>query len=321
MADYTAKSTFSLFKTSASEFIDNNSLLLAAALAFNAIFSIPPLLVIIIRAAGFFLGEQAVSGELSNQISSAIGPNAAQEIETIIQNAHQSESSGLAFWIGLGTLVFASTTFFATLQQSLNMVWNLKPKPTSGILNMLKVRLFSFGIVLSIALLMLVSLLLSTVISILSDYLSSIFPDIGVFVIQLVDIVLSVGIITALFGLVFHYLPDAIIRWRDVWVGAFITAVLFTIGKVLIGWFIGTSDPGSAYGAAGSMVVILVWIYYTSLIVLFGAEFTQQYAEAFGQRIRPKHFAVFVEEREVVEERNDIASGRPQPEGRFEPKK
>ncbi|PRY10887.1 membrane protein [Pontibacter ummariensis] len=321
MADYTARNTFSLIKTSASEFMENNSLLLAAALAFNAIFSIPPLLVIIIRAAGFFLGEKAISGELSNQISSAIGPNAAKEIETIIQNAHQSESSGLAFWIGLGTLIFASTTFFATLQQSLNTVWNLKPKPSSGILQMVKVRLFSFGIVLSIALLMLVSLLLSTVISILSDYLSSIFPDIGVVVIQLVDILLSVGIITALFALIFHYLPDAIIRWRDVWVGALITAVLFTIGKVLIGWFIGTSSPGSAYGAAGSMVVILVWIYYTSLIVLFGAEFTQQYANAFGQRVHPKPYAVFVEEREVVEERDDIASGRPPSEGRYEPKR
>ncbi len=320
MAKISFKKVFKLFKSSISGFTDNSSLLLAAALAFNAIFSIPPLLVIIIQAAGFFLGEQAVSGELSEQITEAIGANAAEAIEGVVQNAHMSEEGGFAFWIGLGTLVFASTTFFATLQESLNRVWNLKPKPTNGILKMLQVRLFSFGIVLSIALLMLVSFFISAIISFLSDYITDIFPEISLIFIALTDLVLSISIITALFALIFRFLPDGIIRWRDVWVGALITATLFAIGKVLIGWFIGTSDPGSAYGAAGSIVVVLIWIYYTSAIVLFGAEFTQQYACELGQAIRPKEHAVFYREEEVYEHPNDQLSGRPPAEGRFNKK-
>ncbi|WP_018476595.1 YihY/virulence factor BrkB family protein [Pontibacter roseus] len=325
MASSTISKIGPLLKSTFAGFTDNGSLMMAAALAFNAIFSIPPLLVIIIQAAGFFFGEEAVSGELSKQISAAIGPSAADTIETIIQNAAMSESGGLAFWIGIGTLIFASTTFFATLQESLNRVWNVKPKPTNGIVKMLKVRMFSFGIVLSIALLMLVSLLLSAVISILSGYLRALFdeylqfisPDVLYFLIKAVDFILSIGIITALFSLIFKYLPDAFIRWKDVWIGAFITAALFTIGKFLISWYISTSDPGSAYGAAGSMIVILVWIYYSSLIVLFGAELTQQYASAFGQEIRPKEHAVLFREQEVTNFPQDIASGRPKPEGRF----
>jgi membrane protein len=314
-----------LTKSTFNGFLESGALLLAAALAFNAIFSIPPLLIIIIQAAGFFLGEKAVSGELSTQISDAIGPNAAESIESIVQNAAVSESGGIAFWIGIGTLIFASTTFFATLQESLNRVWNVKPKPTNGIVKMLQVRLFSFGIVLSIALLMLVSLLLSAVISILSDYLRTIFdnyltfmsPDVLYFSIKALDFLLSVGIITALFSLIFKYLPDAYIKWKDVWVGALITALLFTIGKFLISWFISTSDPGSAYGAAGSIIVIIVWIYYTSLIGLFGAEFTQQYASAFGEEIRPKPHAVLFREQEVTKNPHDLSSGRPRPQGRF----
>ncbi|QCR24268.1 YihY/virulence factor BrkB family protein [Pontibacter sp. SGAir0037] len=320
MAKFSVKTVFSLFKSAISGFTDNSSLLLAAALAFNAIFSIPPLLVIIIRAAGFFLGEQAVSGELSEQISDAIGENAAEAIQGVVQNASESEEGGLAFWIGLGTLIFASTTFFATLQESLNRVWNLKPKPTNGIVKMLKVRLFSFGIVLSIALLMLVSFFVSAVIAVLSDYITKMLPEISVVFITITDLVLSIGIITVLFALIFRFLPDGIIRWRDVWVGALITATLFGIGKVLIGWFIGTSDPGSAYGAAGSIIVVLIWIYYTSAIVLFGAEFTQQYACELGQAIRPKEHAVFYKEVEVVEHPDDKASGRPPAEGRFNKK-
>ena len=317
MADLTVKNVLPLFKTTVPEFIDNNSFRLAGALAFNAIFSIPPLLIIIIQVAGAFFGEQAVSGELSHQISKAIGPGAAQGIEDVLKNAKVSGSGGIALWIGIGTLLFAATTFFATLQESLNSVWNLKVKPTSGIMQMLKVRVFSFGIVLSIALLMLLSLLVSAVIAILSDFLTQFIPNIGVFFIKLLDFILSVAIITALFALIYKYLPDATIRWKDTWVGAFVTALLFTLGKFLISWYIGTSDPGSAYGAAGSIIVILVWIYYSSLIVFYGAEFTQQYASKIGQRIRPKPHAVFVREQEVTSDPVDKSSGRPPSEGRF----
>lgn len=316
MATFTFKDIFSLFKTSVSEFLDNESLRLAAALAFNAIFSIPPLLIIIIKAAGFFFGEKAVSGELSNQISSAIGPQAAKEIETIIQNATLSES-GWALWVGIGTLIFAGTTFFVTLQQSLNAVWNLKVKPENGILRMAKERLSSFGIILSIAFLMLISLVLSTAVAILSDIISNMLPGVGAWVIRIIDFIVSVGLISLLFALIFKYLPDGIIRWKDTLIGAVVTALLFGLGKFLISWYIGTSDPGSAYGAAGSIIIILVWIYYSSMIVFFGAEFTQQYAERYGQHIRPKPHAVFVRSVEETSDKTDKDSGRPKPEGRY----
>ncbi|HEY4650543.1 MAG TPA: YihY/virulence factor BrkB family protein [Pontibacter sp.] len=316
MANFTFKDIFSLLKTSVSEFLDNDSLRLAAALAFNAIFSIPPLLLIIIKAAGFFLGEAAVSGELSNQISTAVGPDAAKEVENIVQNATLSES-GWALWVGIGTLLFAGTTFFVTLQQSLNTVWNLKVKPTNGIMRMAKERIFSFGIILSIALLMLFSLVLSAAIAILSDYISRLLPGLGVWILKLVDFVVSVGLISLLFALIFKYLPDGIIRWRDTFIGAIVTALLFGLGKFLISWYIGTSDPGSAYGAAGSIILILVWIYYSSMIVFFGAEFTQQYAQLYGQRIRAKEHAVFVRLVEETSDKEDTKSGRPKPEGRF----
>ncbi|MHA6246339.1 YihY/virulence factor BrkB family protein [Pontibacter sp. CAU 1760] len=318
MADYTLKGIGGLLKTSASEFLDNNSLRLAAALAFNAIFSIPPILIILIQVASFFLGDKAVSGELSSTIGKAIGQDAADAIESIIKNASMAESSGWALWIGIGTTIFAATTFFSTLQESLNSIWNLKVKPTSGIKQMAKVRASSFGIILSIALLMLISFVISAAISVLSKFLTDMLPGISVWLIKAVDFVVSVGLITLLFGLIFKYLPDAHIRWKDTLIGALITALLFAIGKLGIGFYIQTSDPGSAYGAAGSIIVLLIWIYYSSLIVFYGAEFTQQYSEKYGQHVRPKAHAVFVEQREVVKEPHDTKSGRPQPEGRYE---
>ncbi len=306
-----------MLKTSVSEFLDNNSLRLAAALAFNAIFSIPPILIILIQVASFFLGEQAVSGELASTIGKAIGQDAADAIQSIIKNASMAESTGWALWIGIGTTIFAATTFFSTLQESLNSIWNLKVKPTSGIKQMAKVRASSFGIILSIALLMLISFVISAAISVLSKFLTDMMPGISIWLIKAVDFVVSVGLITLLFGLIFKYLPDAHIRWKDTLIGALITALLFAIGKLGIGFYIQASEPGSAYGAAGSIIVLLIWIYYSSLIVFYGAEFTQQYAEKYGQHVRPKAHAVFVEQREVVKEPHDTSSGRPKPEGRF----
>ncbi len=319
MPDYTLKGILSLLKTSASEFLEANSLRMAAALAFNAIFSIPPILIILIKVASFFLGDKAISGELADKIGKAIGQDAAESIQTIIKNASMAESTGLALWIGIGTTIFAATTFFSTLQESLNSIWNLKVKPTSGIKQMAKVRAFSFGIILSIALLMLISFVVSAAISVLSDYLTQLIPGISVTVIKLIDFVVSVGLITLLFGLIFKYLPDAHIRWKDTLIGAFITSLLFAIGKFLIGFYIETSEPGSAYGAAGSIIVLLIWIYYSSMIVFYGAEFTQQYARKYGKRVRPKQHAVFVEQREVHDayEEPTKGSGRPPAEGRY----
>ncbi|WP_192822182.1 YihY/virulence factor BrkB family protein [Rufibacter sp. LB8] len=318
MAKYTKQGIWGLIKNSASEFIKNKSLRLAAALSYNTIFSLPPLLFIVVKAASYFFGDEAVTGELNTQISGMVGPEAAQQIQESLTKVHMEGSSPLATWIGIGTLVFASTTIFVTLQESLNQVWNLEAKAKNGILKMAIDRLLSFGLVLSIAFLLLVSLVLSAVLAALTGYLQKLLPGIAVVFIHILNLVVSLGIITLLFALIYKYLPDAIIRWRDVWVGAFVTALLFVLGKFLIGWYLGQSDMGSSYGAAGSIIILLSWVYYSSLIIFFGAELTQEYADTYGQPVRPNHNSVRIEVREVPhEETEDAKSGRPPAEGRF----
>jgi membrane protein len=318
MAKYNATSIFGILKNSAAQFMENNSLRLAAALSYNTIFSLPPLLFIVVRAASFFFGEKAVTGQLDTQISGLVGREAATEIQTMMAKLHLEGPSPLATWIGIGTLVFASTTIFVTLQESLNNVWNLKTKAKNGILKLVMDRVLSFGMILSVSFLLLVSLMISAVIGILTDYLQQLLPDVAVVFIYILDVAVSLGLITLLFALIFKYLPDAIIRWRDVWVGAAATAFLFLLGKYLIGWYLGQSDFNSSYGAAGSMVILLSWVYYSSLIIFFGAEVTQQYADTFGQPVAPNHNSVRIEVREVPHDETDEAlAGRPPAQGRF----
>jgi membrane protein len=318
MTKFTPKAIWNLFTSTFSEFMENNSLRLAAALSYNTIFSLPPLLIIILVAAGAFFGQEAMSGELYEQSKSALGADAAKEIQTMINSFNKMDKSGIAAVIGIGTLIFAATTFFITLQESLNTIWNIKPKPKNGILQMVKARFLSFGLILSVALLMLVSFVISAALSFFSDYLKQTIPGIGIYLIWFLNFVVSTGVITVLFALIFKYLPDAIIRWKDVWAGAFLTAFLFVIGKFLIGLYISKSDVGSAYGAAGSLIVILVWIYYSSLIVFFGAEFTQEYTKRFGHKVRPKSYAVhyIVKEEPYVDPGLEM-EGRPPAEGKF----
>lgn len=307
-------------KATVGQFMENNSFRLAAALAYNTIFSLPPLLLIIIATAGKIWGEEAISGQLESQLRSMVGPEAAKEIQTMIRNTTLTGSGGIATAIGIATLVFAATTFFVTLQDSLNSIWNIKVKPNNSFLKLARDRFLSFGLILSIALLMLISLVVSAILSIFTDYLQQIFPAVAVIFIHILNIAVSLAFITFLFALIYKYLPDAVIRWKDVWVGSFLTALLFVLGKFGIGWYIGNGDIGSAYGAAGSVIIILVWIYYSSLIVFFGSEFTQQYACSFGEKIKPKSNAVEVALREVKhQETPDALAGRPQAQGRFRP--
>lgn len=318
MSNITPKALFSIAKNSVTEFLNNNSLRLAAALAYNTIFSLPPLLFIILMAVGTFFGEEALSGQLYAQSKDALGADAAKEIQTMINNLNAQENQGMMRWVGYGTLIFAATTFFITLQESLNTIWNIKAKPENGIMQTIKNRFMSFGLILSIGLLMLASFVISAALSFFTDYLREIFPGVAVILFKLLDLVVSTGVITVLFALIYKYLPDAIIRWKDVWVGSFITALLFVLGKFLIGWYLSFSDVGSAYGVAGSIIIILVWIYYSSLIVFYGAEYTQQYSKRFGAGIRPKDYSVRFEVREVREVHpDDEKAGRPKAEGRF----
>lgn len=317
-----SKGIWYLMKNSGSEFIENNSFRLAGALAYVTIFSLPPLLIVLINFAGAIWGEEAVSGRLFDQIRTVVGDDAAEQVQTMIANFNQHDAGTMSTIIGIGTLVFASTTFFATLQESLNAIWNIRVKPESSILYVIKVRATSFGLILSLGLLLLISFVLSAALLILTDYLQSILPSIALVFIYIFNLLLNLFVISMLFALVYKFLPDARIRWRDTLVGAFVTALLFVLGKYGIGFYIGNSEINSTYGAAGSLIVILVWIYWSSLILFYGAEFTQEYASMFGEPIKPKQHAVRFALTEVHEPDPEVeGAGRPPSDGSFRKKK
>jgi membrane protein len=231
MAKVTAKDVLKLAKSTVAQFMENNSFRLAAALAYNTIFSLPPLLLIIVSAAGAIWGDEAVSGKLASEMQGMMGEEAAKEIQTMISNANKSGSGGIASAFGIAMLIFAATTFFVTLQDSLNSIWNIKVKPKNGILKVAKDRFLSFGLILSIALLLLVSLVISATLTFFTDYLQNVFPAVAVVFIHIFNLAVSLGIITLLFAMIYRYLPDAIIRWKDIWVGAFFNGPAICAGQ------------------------------------------------------------------------------------------
>jgi len=320
MAHYKFSDVMAVLKSSATEFSNNNSFRHAAALSYYTIFSLPPLLLIVITVASAFFGSEAINGQVYGQMKGLVGPDSAKFLQDSIAKFTLQERGPLATGIGVATLVFAATTFFVTLQESINDIWNLKVKTEGiGIAAYLKQRVLSFGLILSVALLLLVSFVISAVLSAFTGWLSQKLPEVGVVAIKLVDFSLSLAVTTLLFALIYRFLPDAIIRWRDVLIGAFITALLFVIGKFLIAFYIAKSDPGSAFGAAGSAIVLLLWVNYSSLIIFFGAEFTQEFADAFGQKVQPKAHAVRVKLEEVPHEESHegLATGRPKSTGKW----
>lgn len=285
------KETFSLLKETAKNWNEHDPWKMSAVIAYYAIFSLPGLLIVIIKVVGYFIGDKEVNDELFSTISSQMGAQAASQMRTIVEASNNSEGFTLAAIVGIGSLIFGATGMFYHVKESLNTMWEVEVKPRKAWLKLIRDRLFSFGMVLIIGFLMLISLMLSSLITFFSDYLNAVFPELGALFFSAVNIVVSLAIITVLFALMFVVLPDAKVRWRDVWVGAFVTAVLFVIGKTLIGLYLGYSDPGSAYGAAGSIVLILLWVSYTSLILFFGAEFTQTYGRRHGMEIVPVEYA------------------------------
>ena len=256
-------------------------------IAYYTIFSLPGLLVIIINIAGYFFGEKAVTGEISGQIQGMIGGDAARDIERIIANASQTKGSALASLLGAATLLFGATGVFYNLQQIFNKIWEVELKPKSQILKLIKDRIFSFGLILVVGFLLLVSLVLSAVLSAVSTWVLLHLSASLRFVFKLLDIVVSLGVITLLFAALFKFLPDVRIQWRSVWLGAGLTSVLFVIAKFLLGLYFGQSEPGSTYGAAGTIVLIMLWVSYAGIILLFGAMFTRIYAARKGHIIAP----------------------------------
>jgi len=284
---------FDLLKETVQEWNEDKASRLAAALAYYTVFSLAPLLILVLALAGAVLGEEAAKGQLVGQIQGLVGRDGAELIETTIQGAHRpGENSGvIASVISVAVLIFGATGVFAQLQESLNTIWEVTPKPGRQVKGFLQQRFLSFGMILGIAFLLLVSLVVSAGLAALNSYMSHLLPGID-FLWIVLNWVISLAVVTLLFALMFKFLPDAKIAWTDVTVGAFITALLFTIGKSLIGIYLGNSSFGSTYGAAGSLVVLLAWVYYSAQILFFGAEFTQVYARRYGSRIVPNKDAM-----------------------------
>ncbi|MGF1497012.1 MAG: YihY/virulence factor BrkB family protein [Elainellaceae cyanobacterium] len=277
-----------LIQNTIGEWNRDNASRLAAALAYYTIFSLAPVLILVVAIAGFFFGQEAARGEIVSQIQGLVGRSGAEVIQTAIENANRpGENSGtIATIIGVVILLFAATGMFVQLQDSLNEVWNVKPRPGRGIRNFARKRLLSFAMIVGIGFLLLVSLVVSALLSGFSDYVQQVFTGFET-LLQVVNFAVSFLVITLLFALVYKYIPDVKIEWGDVWIGAALTALLFSLGKYLIGLYLGNSSFSSTYGAAGSLVALLAWIYYSSQILFLGAEFTQVYARQYGSQIVP----------------------------------
>jgi membrane protein len=286
------KSMGSLLKETFTQWINRDPFRNSTVIAYYTIFSLPGLLIIIINLAGYFFEQQAVSNEINQQVRALVGSKAAQDVQAIVSNASQSEGFTLSSVISLATLLFGATGVFYQLQQTLNVMWEVKSQPKRKLLKLAMDRLFSFGLILVVGFLLLVSLVLSTVLSMISNWVAAYFSDSLNIVFRLLDISVSLGVITLLFAAIYKFLPDAEIEWRDVWIGALVTSLLFVLAKFALGLYFAYSDPGSAYGAAGSIILIMLWVSYAGMILFFGAEFTRVYARHHGRRIVPSDYAV-----------------------------
>jgi membrane protein len=289
-------------KRTAEEFIDDDCSALAAALAFYSVFSLPPLLVIVITVAGSVFGRAAVEGKIAEQIAGLIGPRAAEQAQIMVAQADMSRSGGLATVLGVAALIFAATTAFAQLQYALNRAWEVKPDPrASTIRNFLMKRVLSFGMILGVGFLLLVSLAISAALSAFGDALAAYFPALPPDALRIASTLLSFVVFAGLFACLYKALPDARVQWRDVITGAVLTSLLFAVGKYLVGLYLGNSSVLTPFGAAGSLALILLWTYYSSMIFLLGAEFTQVWAQDHGRAIVPERGAVRIvrEEKQV----------------------
>jgi len=275
-----------LLKETVAEWQKDKAAILAAALAYYTVFSLAPLLILVIAIAGFAIGQEAAQDRLIGEVQNLIGAEGAASVQSLIQNSYQPKSGILPSILAIATLIFGATTAFAQLKEALNIIWEVEPhQQRGGVIGFILTRVFSFLMVLGIGLLLLLSLVLSALLTGISNWLEQ-WLIIPAFVWQLGDLTISFALVTLLFAQIYRFLPDVKIAWSDVWIGSAITAGLFTLGKGAIALYLGRSTVGSAYGAAGSFVIILLWVFYSAQILLFGAEFTQVWANRYGSRIR-----------------------------------
>lgn len=295
-----------LLKETYKEWNADDPFRLSAIVAYYAVLSLPGLLVVVINTVGAIWGNEIVEGRLTDQIAEALGSGAAESIKDIIASTRGGNKSLISTIIGVATIIFGATGVFYHLQLSLNNVWGIKQEANAGIKKLLVDRLLGFGFVMVVGFLLLVSFILSAAVSLLNDYLQHFLPKFSIYTGILFSELLSLGVITVLFALLFKYLPDAKIKWKSIWIGAILTAVLFTLGKFLLGLYFGKADPSSTYGAAGSIVLILLWVSYSCLILFFGAEFTWVYAKNYGYSITPTNHAVLLADIPLEERKEEL---------------
>ena len=277
---------WALLKETFSAWLDDRAPRLGAALAYYTVFSLAPLLIIVIAIAGLAFGEAAAQGQIVEQIQGIVGPDGARTLQTMIGNARSRASGILAAAISIVMLVLTASGLVAELKDSLNTIWDVTPAPGRGVMRILRDYVLSLAIVLGIGFLLLVSLVLSAGLAAIGKFFANLLPGTiyTVYALQAMNLILSLGVISLLFASIFKFLPDAKIAWNDVWIGAAVTSLLFTIGEFLVGLYLGKTSVGSPYGAAGSLVVLLVWVYYSAQILFFGAEFTHVFAKRYGAR-------------------------------------
>jgi membrane protein len=287
---------FPLLKEAASDWVGDGAMRLSSSLAYYAIFSLAPLLVIVISMAGLVFGEEAARGQLSQEIATLAGKGAGEAIQSAVQSSAAQKSTGVVATImSTALLLFGASTVFAELKDALNAIWGVAVKPGRPFFTLVHDRFFSFSIVLAMGFLLLVSLIISVLLAALGSYMSGRF-QLPSAVWQTWDFVISFAVVSALFAMIFKLLPNVLLRWHDVWLGAIATSLLFTLGKFVIGYYLATSSIASSFGAAGSVVIVLAWIYYSACILFFGAEITKGYARQFGSGIVPNSRAVLIDD-------------------------
>lgn len=293
------KNAWVVLKQTGIDFIEYGVPRMSAALSYYTLFSLAPILLIVITVADIFYGRQAIEGSLFGQIQNFVGADAALQIQDIIKNAAKSHHTKLASIVSICALVFSATGVFSEIQGSINTIWQLKAKPQKGWLYFLLNRVLSLSMVLGLGFILLVSLLANTLLALLIKRLLAILPEGSFWITYSINMLVTFIVISFLFGVIFKLLPDAKVQWKDVRQGAFLTAVLFMLGKFGIGFYLGKSNPGGTYGAAGSVVIILLWVYFSAMILYFGACFTKVNAQFGGRQIFPNKYAVFVKHIEV----------------------
>lgn len=305
----TLKRIFNAIKETTTLFLAKKTMKLCASLSYYTIFSLGPLLIIIISLAGIFYGRDAVQGEVYNELNDLVGESTALFLQDIIKNIEASKMSGTGLTLGIITLIFGATGVFIEIQDSINTIWDVKAKPEKGWLKFILNRLISFSLILSIGFVLLASLILSTILDYFFSRFQNMYPDMTVFLGTVIHLAVPFIIITLLFCIIFKVLPDAKVPWPEVLVGAILTALFFMIGRFGIGLYIQKSSFSITYGAASSIIILLTWVYYSSIILYFGAAFTKSYIIQRGKKIIPKKTAVIIEQKEI--EKNSIDQNRP----------